>query len=213
MKLVAAALALPEATVTSYYRVIRDAGVIAKGGRGRSAPHLSALDTSRLVITLMSAEALSEAPEITRLIGNTECQYLEGMDPDDDPEHPTTGTLESIRFEDALAQLIAFRAVSSQSVGSPVLGDLGSDALFVRVAATRLTAEIEIDGSTVEFQHGYDEYVVTDPNDWAGLSIRERLERRPVLEGMKVTREIDYLAIKKIASGLPAQKAEEIESA
>lgn len=131
------------------------------------------------------------------------------MDPDDDPEHPTTGTLESIRFEDALAQLIAFRASSSQSVGSPLLGDLGSDALLVRVTATRLTAEIEIDGSTVEFQHGYDEYVVTDPNDWAGLSIRERLERRPVLEGMTVTRQIDYLAINKIASGLPAQKAEE----
>src|SRR5262249_45073855 len=55
---------LPTATVTSYYRVLRQAGLVTKRGRGRSAAKMSAEDVAKLLITLMGADSLEEAPPV-----------------------------------------------------------------------------------------------------------------------------------------------------
>ena len=69
IKVIAGAIARPQATVTSYYAVLRKGGMISTTGRGRSAQHLSSLDAARILIVMLSADSLQEGEAITELIG------------------------------------------------------------------------------------------------------------------------------------------------
>jgi len=50
IKTTASVLGLSEATATTYYRSLREAGLVTKGGRGPSAPNMTARDAAQLLI-------------------------------------------------------------------------------------------------------------------------------------------------------------------
>ena len=77
IQIIADALGFEASTVRSYFREIQKEGLIAKGGRGRAAEHFSPTDTARIVITLMGAESLAEAPTMVRLLAGS-CCFMPG---------------------------------------------------------------------------------------------------------------------------------------
>src|SRR5690606_29464750 len=55
IKAVADVLHVPEVTISSYYRSLREAGLVTKGGRGRSAAKMTAADAAHLLIAVGGA--------------------------------------------------------------------------------------------------------------------------------------------------------------
>lgn len=193
---IADALSRPQATVRSYYAVLRKAGLISTTGRGKSAQHLSSLDVARILIVMLSADSLQEGPAVTELVGDLEhIQFSRKQE-----------FLGSIRFEDALAHVIEFKAAEFHGrmrPECPLLGDLSSENLQVRVTATHLRGEI-IAEDEFWFQHVETNFpAMVTPDDWDEVSERERILVRSVMEGMSVTRAIDEIAIRVIAGAMP----------
>ena len=196
----ARALNLPIATVSSYYRVLREAGLVTKGGRGRSAPQVSARDVARLLITLMSADALSEGAAACELIGETQATVMlsdvlgDGRGQD----------VDTISFEEAVIALLNGKA-ADQSVEMhrlPVSLFWVQPASFsVRVSATSLSAEIVSDDIVLPFSLITDA-IVTDPEDWESLTTRERLIARSVIARMDVTRTITQSEFRDVSLAL-----------
>jgi len=55
-----AALRMPEVTVGSYYRKLREAELLSKSGRGRSAAETTPLDAARLLIGILSSSTIKD---------------------------------------------------------------------------------------------------------------------------------------------------------
>lgn len=195
---IADAIVRPDATVRSFYGVLRKGGLISTTGRGRSAQHLAPLDVARVLIVMLSADALQEGEAVTRLVGGLRHVRLTSKD-EWEPAH-------DIAFEDAVAHVIAMKAEKMK--GRPIsddgaLGDITSP-VRIRVTATNLSAEIVAQDQTTPFVDlGDSPAGLERPNEWEGVSMEERLLLRAMMGGMSVTREIDDLAIKKIAAAMP----------
>ncbi len=104
-------LTILPATMVVYDRVLRDAGLLDKGGRGRSATKRTFLDAARLIIATMSTTSPAQAAKSVLSYGNliTDVEF-ERVYPRD-----RSITLESLcgsrflsthRFEEALSALI-----------------------------------------------------------------------------------------------------------
>lgn len=197
IKVIAKAITRPQATVTSYYAVLRKGGLISTTGRGKSAQHLSSLDVARILIVMLSADALQEGEAVTQLVGELE-HVLGDRD---------LNIVYQRRFEDALAQLIEFKAAQfhgRSAQGDDVLGDLNSNDIEVRVTATHLTAQILVDGRETDFtEPGVRDAGVTFPDDWDQIDVMDRLITRAVMGGMSVTRAIDHSVIAQVAAAMP----------
>lgn len=198
IKVVAHAIARPHATVTSYYSVLRKAGMISTTGRGRSAQDLSSLDVARILIVMLSADNLQEGAAITELMGNSLCLPWH----EDDQE-----ALGSISFEDAIANIIAFRANIAKgrpATAHPLLGDLTQSEITISATPTHLEACIETKTAILPFcGTGSVDTTMTYPDEWHDIPIHERLELRAMMEGMKVTRSINDLMIRIISEKMP----------
>ncbi|PZT99003.1 MAG: hypothetical protein DI624_06515 [Brevundimonas sp.] len=197
ISVVAGAIARPQATVTSYYGVLRKGGLISTTGRGRSAQHLSSLDVARILIVMLSADSLQEGEAVTRLVGQLR----------HDRSDEEFNSICDLKFEGALARLIDFK--TARLHGRPTndeghLGDLNSDDIQVRVTATHMTAEIIVAGETTQFVDlSGANPPVTYPDDWEEVSIEDRLILRAMMEGMSVTREIDQVVISRVVAAMP----------
>jgi hypothetical protein len=196
IKVIADAIARPQATVTSYYAVLRKGGFISTTGRGRSAQHLSSLDAARILIVMLSADSLQEGEAVTKLVGELRhAQYDRAMN-----------KLGEIQFEDALASIIEFHADLVHGRAPPagsVLGNL-RNTTEVRVTATHLKAEIVVGGRESFFidESGINPPIAY-PDDWAELPVEDRLVLRAIMEGMSVTRTIDHHILNRIAAAMP----------
>lgn len=197
IRIIAGAIVRPEATVTSYYAVLRKAGMISTTGRGRSAQHLSSLDAARILIVMLSADSLQEGEAVTQLIGELRHERFDRQ----------MNLLDEIQFEDAIAQIIDFKAALLKGRTPPecdLLGDLRSDEIEISVTATHLKAEIAVGGVLIDFiDLNFDHPPITYPDDWDEIPVKDRLMVRATMEGMSVTRAIDQLAIKRIAAAMP----------
>lgn len=197
IKVIADAIARPQASVTSYYAVLRKGGLISTTGRGKSAQHLSSLDVARILIVMLSADSLQEGEAVTRLVGELwHEQFDRGLN-----------KLGEIQFEDALAAIIEFNADllhKRMPRGESILGDLQADEIEIRVTATHLTAEIVVGGREISFidLSGINP-PVAHPDDWVEIPVEDRLVLRAMMEGMSVTRVIDHHVIKRIAAAMP----------
>lgn len=194
---VADALALDQATVKSYFREIQKAGLIGKGGRGRSAIHFSSLDTARILVAIMGAQAIAEAPSMVQLMGETACLVTEDEG----------AAWENYGFEDALVHVleeIAAKAAGDQTAPHPLLGSFVGRPMILRLSGTDLTAEIVIDDVVeMRFSHfAANSPPMSDPDDWDALPMCDRLRLRAIMGGMSTTRAIDEVALRRIASGL-----------
>lgn len=198
IKVVADAIARPQATVTSYYSVLRKAGLISTTGRGRSAQDLSACDVARILIVMLAADNLQEGAAITELMGNSLCSPWYEDDQED---------LGSITFEDAIANIITFRADTAKgrpATAHPLLGDLTQSDITISATPTHLEALIETKTAILPFSGvGSVDPDIIYPDDWDDIPIHERLELRAMMEGMKVTRSINDLMIRKISERMP----------
>lgn len=197
IKVIAGAIARPQATVTSYYSVLRKGGLISTTGRGRSAQHLSSLDVARILIVMLSADSLQEGEAIAGLVGELRHERF----------NRNMELVGEIQFADALAHMIEFNAALLHGRAPPecsLFGDLRSDDVQIRVTATHLRAEIVVDEEEIHFiDMIMDNPGMTYPDDWDGIPMRDRLINRAIMEGMSVTRAIDQLAIKRIAAAMP----------
>lgn len=192
---IADALGFEPPTVRSYFREIQKAGFIAKGGRGRAAEHFSPADTARIVITLMGAGSLAEAPSMVRLLGSS-CCLIPG-----EPGRPD----KQYRFDEVLGELFEWAAgleLHGKALHHFDLGALDDKTLVeVRVMATDLMAEIYIDEQlSMRFRPVHP---VPEPDDAAQAAIQRRLVDRVDGSRMRTTQSIDHDVIRRIASGLP----------
>jgi hypothetical protein len=72
-KVTADALTFPLPTVTMYSRVLREAGLLSKKGRGRGAAHATSRDGARLLIALLVTPSPSQAAECVKDFGALVC--------------------------------------------------------------------------------------------------------------------------------------------
>ncbi|MGN6365898.1 hypothetical protein [Asticcacaulis taihuensis] len=63
IRIFADVLHIPSEKVAAYYRTLREADLVTRGGRGRSAPKSSVLDASRLLASLLWAENAAYADD------------------------------------------------------------------------------------------------------------------------------------------------------
>lgn len=223
IRLTADALQVPEATVTSYHRMLREAGLLTKGGRGRNAPQMSATDVARLLLAMLGSDALAETVEATTLVselcsptpvdfsGEDSPLVLDGedgpieidpsayrYDPEDEP----------IELEDAVGRLLS--QVQELSEGHrptngrlPFIGFLASPTVVLSVTPTSLTATIEADGVRLEFESPSTKGDIIYPNEWMNLPVRERLLARAEISGIEIRRSVGWSALRKLAQALP----------
>lgn len=200
IKIVADALQLPTATVTSYHRVLRQEGLVTKGGRGRSAAQMSAEDAAKLVITLLGSDCLEEAPAICRLL----CEMCSGEGVTEDFE--TIEGFQSMGFLDAVVVVLKQLKVcaSSKRRSTPrisIIGTVSTDVVL-EVCASKLKARIIDRNAEIEFFLPGSNYPITYPDDWMSLQPTERLLARAQLGGLVITRAIDGIALRQISSVL-----------
>lgn len=191
--MVAEALAMPHATVVSYCNVLRSAGLIKKGGRGKSAAQMRDIDVARLVIALLGSDALAEGVAITELIGQAYLMYAP------DPEVPEE--LEVLRFEDAFSQLL--RGKAKQLVGGepnfqPPLDPLRHNGVSICINSTELIATFRIRNTSIEFYQNSSD-TVSDPNDWESMSITDKILSRALIGSVITTRSIPEFSVNKLS--------------
>jgi hypothetical protein len=68
-QLVASALTTPIETVTVYARLLREAGLLTTGARGRHAPEMTPLDAARLVLAILTTNSPAQCVERVRRFG------------------------------------------------------------------------------------------------------------------------------------------------
>lgn len=196
IQIIADALGFEVPTVRSYFREIQKAGLIAKGGRGRAAEHFSPTDTARIVITLMGASSLAEAPSMVRLLGGS-CCFIPGERGRPDKRY---------RFDEVLGELFEWAAgveLHGKALHHFDLGVLDDTTLVeVRIMPTDLMAEAYIDDQlSMRFRVVHP---VQELGDAAQAAIQCRLIDRVDGSRMRTTQSIDHDVIRRIASGLPA---------
>src|SRR5687767_8025559 len=111
-------------TMTTFNHKVHVAGLLSRGGRGRSAVHRNPLDAARLMIALLGTNSPVRAAEVVHDFGILECREVEFGDADgltlETLCGPELGEVHS--FECALEGLIAgfgradFRALLKANV-------------------------------------------------------------------------------------------------
>jgi hypothetical protein len=189
--IVANGLGIRAATVTSYHRVLREAGLVAKG-RGRYAAPVTATDLARLLLTLMGSDSLEEAPAVCHLLCSAQCSVVD----------EETGQEERITLEDATAATLAQHGASpeprSEAVGPfwsmlPLLEE-------IKVSGTELEATMVIDGDEIPFQIWSEGLPASAPEDWEGMTIVDRLLARSQFAHLRTMRSLHAVHLYDIAS-------------
>jgi hypothetical protein len=70
---IAVATGVPQPSVDQYNRQLHTAGLRTSGGRGRSAAKVTYLDAARLLIALMSTDAIKDAAAAVKVFGVLTC--------------------------------------------------------------------------------------------------------------------------------------------
>jgi hypothetical protein len=192
VRTVASALDISEVTAGIYYRNLREAGLVTKGGRGRSAPSLTYLDASRLVIALMVADSAIHAARETRRYGRLPLTHL--SHPPHDHVYPglSIEQFSKLNFESAVEYTFGIVVASDYE-------QLITDEMYPLVISARsdLTAEIRF-----SLEASYDKF----PSDWtvsesgAGISPSRISHNERMPEGLQVQRFVGGTALARVAS-------------
>lgn len=68
-KLIAQAYTIPEKTVVVYARLLKEAGLLTTGARGRNAPDMTPLDAARITIAVLASNGPAQCVERVRRFG------------------------------------------------------------------------------------------------------------------------------------------------
>lgn len=202
--IVADALGEPTATVNSYYRMLREAGLVTKGGRGRSAPHMAAEDVAKLLITVMGSEKLDEATAKCQLL--SDAQFSGGMTED----FENIEGMEAISLLDAVVKLLV--QVKQGEAGAPkalpllpILGDVSRSDVTLEICTSTLEAWIMSGEESLPFQCVAEPPAVTDPDDWPSLPMQKQLLAKALQGGMITTRSVDQIVLVRVSRALPEE--------
>ena len=143
IRVFADALGLTEAYVAARYRALRECGLVSKGGRGRFAPSMTALDGARLLIAVMGAQAIADTRAAVEIFGKAEGVTVEGEN------DPLTRAIDALPFEQTLALIL--EACVSYRLGEISPFDWVVRGVTITVSPTRLTATLSREGFHAEF--------------------------------------------------------------
>lgn len=137
VRAIAEATGIYEMTITGFGQAARDAGFISKGGRGRSAAHMTVGDAANLIIAVAASPTAREVPDVIA--------HFRGIAPDYrgiDDVLGEDGLLKSIErgnrsFGESLEMLI-HGAIRPVYVGPDLFG-----AISRSEGASRLDADIQ----------------------------------------------------------------------
>lgn len=128
--LIAAVTRTPDSSVSAYYRALREADMVSRGGRGRSSVQSTLSDAGRLLLATMTVGTAPDAPRTVAALGGLPQKVKK------DASWPNASN-----FEAAIVELL-----SSQGVGSTNFA-----SITVAVELRSLTARIELDGQRFDF--------------------------------------------------------------
>jgi len=191
VKTVSTALDLPEVTVSIYYRNLREAGLVTKGGRGPSAPSLTYLDASRLVISLMGTDTAIHAAREAKRYGRLPLTHLDKPAGDDVYPGFSSELFSRLNFESAVEYVLEIASVEHEE-------ELITDEMYPLVISAKsdLSAEIRF------WLHGYYDKL---PSDWmkaetgALVSPSRILREERMPQGFLVQRSIGGIPLVQIA--------------
>jgi hypothetical protein len=191
---------LPLPTVAMFSRVLREAGLISKKGRGRGAAHATPLDGARLLIALLATTSPSQAADCVTDFGAL-------VQKESYNAHVVAGSAFTLSaayglpsrhtFEEALAAVIAGFAEDRFAACTKALN---YTRIEIRVWDTG-TAAIQLNGNTYNYQ--FAAFVDCPSNDPDALDkavtdfgpIASKYER-----GIKSLRSVETDVLRKIAA-------------
>lgn len=203
VSVVASTLGINEATAFVYARHLREANLLTKGGRGRSAAKMSDLDAARLVVAFLATEAAVSAPQAVEDFGPLTLSDLELNR--DEPTLTLTnlcgerfGTPHT--FEEAVAALIhgfsdeAFiEKLQQRQWGTNPLGDGGFlPPFWIRAFENKLAAQIDISGNKYTYTLNVEKYGIDECS-----KILARWSK-----GLRITREVTIVEVREIGEKL-----------
>jgi len=141
---VARALDVSEVTVGVYYRKLREAGLVTKGGRGRSAPRSTHLDATRLLIAILTSDTGKDAAAETERFGGLGLVYSgEGVE----LLGITDNEFDKLDFESALSRILSL-------ISNPELNSFLKNADYPIHVSVQSDASAEIQFSGFEAFYG-----------------------------------------------------------
>ena len=117
-KLIADVYTKPLKTVTVYARLLKEAGLLTTGARGRNAPDMIALDASRMTLAILTTDSPSQCVERVRRFGRIKyspdfkksIRSYEAMQPDQ-----FSKLFQDEALEDVLAYIFSLPAILGTS--------------------------------------------------------------------------------------------------
>jgi len=200
-KIVAEALALPEATVISYQTMLRKAGLMTMGGRGRSAPQMTPLDIARLIIALMGSDALADAVAVVELWGALEYIFADAEHIPSELDDIGLAIFDDLlgrhNFESAVAELIQANATRRQGkrTASWFGFKLDGHDLTLNLTASALEASIIVGPFQFQYRRTSEPANPAPPDEWYTLPAKERLVARAGHPGMRTLRSLGHIEL------------------
>lgn len=192
VRTVASAINVSDVTVGVFYRNLREADLVTKGGRGRSAPSLTYLDASRLVIAIMASDAATNAAREVRKYGRLPLTHHNDPRPNQCYPGLSFDRFSKLNFESAVGYVLEVVAASDHE-------QLISDEMYPLMISARSDLRAEIYFAP----HAYYDKL---PSDWTVSETGARVSPSRIIhddqmpEGLRVERSVGGTALVRIAS-------------
>lgn len=183
-KMLSQELSIKHSAVEAVAQRLRDAGHIRKGARGRNAPHITDLETARLLIALMSSESPAGAAQRCEFFASLPLQPRVSA-------FPSSWTLNEDRdtFEQHLAALLRFLRLEPEQ----------SSAVYISMEIYLGMAEIVYDDTPrIEDQHFHTRFEAPVELPFE--------DRHPYLSGVHRIAQIVGPALAKIATRVDVEE-------
>jgi hypothetical protein len=197
IEVIAAALSLPKARVTSYYSALRKAGLISTTGRGKSAHDLTSIDVARILISMLCSDSIDEVDTLTNIFKDLSFngdQFDEYSD-----SQPT--------LEEAIAYIInayTNHYKERTSNGEFIFKIAPSSQITLETINDKISSEITIDNKCYHFYYyATEDSTLIHPNNWDKVSKYEKFLARKQLVGMSTKRSVTHFSLKYIAKNMP----------
>jgi hypothetical protein len=214
ISLIAHTFTTPVEKVSMFARLLREAGLITTGARGRNAPEMTALDAARLTIALLTTDSPSECVERVKRFG--QIKYTPDYKTNfRDREVVTAAQFRALFKGETLEEVVAYIFALPTTIGlEAALQWYDRNVFHLRVSDFRVLAELfkykmdggEIVGEIVVPFKG--KVYVRNGDDLAPVS------EFPVIKGGVVTERsisaIQFAAV-GIPLGIPATKSPEAD--
>lgn len=204
---VAETLTIKEPSVAWKVRLLREEGLLTKGGRGRSAAKMTSLDAARLLIAIMATETDAMSVDAVHDFGELICSHKKI-----DNKHNKI-TLDKLcgeqflsdhNFESAISAIISgyscdkFMAIMNDYLICPETRPL-LPPIKVEVFESKLAALINICGNEYSYTHKSDSQPnLEDNSEWEEWNAIHRKWFR----GIRITREVTGVELMKISHAL-----------